>query len=63
VRPLGPAEEKHKAPKRQRWDLEKLYAERQNVQDTLKEKLGATERESGNVEVRKNNIHKLYQIL
>jgi hypothetical protein len=28
------------------------------VQDSLKGKLGATERESRNVEVRRNNIHK-----
>jgi hypothetical protein len=31
-----------------RWDVKKLY-DRQKVQDALEEKLGATERESGNV--------------
>ena len=36
---------------RPRWDLEKLYAQRQRVQDILEEKLGATECESGNAEV------------
>ena len=39
-----------------RWDLEKLYAQRQRVQDTLEEKLCAIECESGNVEVQWNNI-------
>jgi hypothetical protein len=38
------------------WDLEKLYAQRQRVQDTLEEKLGAIGCDSGNVEVRWNNI-------
>jgi len=33
---------------RPRWDLEKLYAQRQRVQDTLEDKLSATECESGN---------------
>ena len=33
---------------RPRWDLEKLYAERQRVQNILEEKLGAFECESGN---------------
>ena len=28
---------------RPRWDLEKIYAQRQSVQDTLEEKLGAIE--------------------
>ena len=41
---------------RPRWDLEKLYAQRQSVQDTLEEKLGAIERESGNAEVQSKNI-------
>jgi hypothetical protein len=41
---------------RTRWDLEKLYGERQRVQDNLKEKLDAIECESGNVEVQWNNI-------
>jgi len=41
---------------RPRWDLEKLYAERQRVQDTLEEKLGAIGCESGNVEVKGKNI-------
>jgi len=36
---------------RPRWDLEKLYAQRQIVQDTLEEKLGAIKCESGNAEV------------
>jgi hypothetical protein len=40
----------------QRWDLEKLYAQRQKVQCTLEQKLGATGCESGNVEVQWNNI-------
>ena len=39
-----------------RWDLEKLYAQRQSVQDTLEEKLGAIECESGNAEVQWKNI-------
>ena len=53
-------EKNQKAPKKgkQRKDLEKLCVERQNVQDTLEEKLGATECESGNVEVQRNNINK-----
>ena len=41
---------------RPRWDLEKLYARRQRVQDTLEEKLGATDCESGNAEVQWKNI-------
>jgi len=41
---------------RPRWDLEKLYAQRQSVQDTLEEKLGAIECESGNAEVPWKNI-------
>ena len=36
---------------RPRWDLEKPYARRQRVQDTLQEKLCAIECESGNAEV------------
>jgi len=36
---------------RPRWDLEKLYAQRQSEQDTLEEKLGAIGCESGNAEV------------
>jgi len=39
-----------------RWDLEKLYAQRKRVQDTLEEKLGATECESGSAEVEWKNI-------
>ena len=39
-----------------RWDLEKLYAQRQSVQDTLEGKLCAIECESGNAEVQWNNI-------
>ena len=33
------------------WDLEKLYAQRQRVQDTLEEKLCAIECETENAEV------------
>jgi len=36
---------------RPKCDLEKLYAQRQRVQDTLEEKLGAIECESGNAEM------------
>ncbi|PNF31593.1 hypothetical protein B7P43_G18359, partial [Cryptotermes secundus] len=42
--------------RRPRWDLEKLYAQRQSVQDTLEEKLGAIESESGNAGAQWNNI-------
>jgi hypothetical protein len=42
--------------RRPQWDLEKLYAQRQRVQDTLEEKLGAIGCDSGNVEVQWNNI-------
>jgi len=42
--------------RRAKWGLEKLYAQRQRVQDTLEEKLGAIECESGNVEVQWENI-------
>ena len=41
---------------RPRWDLEKLYAQKQSVQDTLEEKLGAIECENGNAEVQRKNI-------
>ena len=41
---------------RPRCDLEKLYAERQRVQNILEEKLGAIECESGNAEVQGKNI-------
>jgi hypothetical protein len=41
--------------RRQRWDLEKLDAQRQRVQYILEEKLGAIGCESGNVEVQWNN--------
>ena len=41
---------------RPRWDLEKLYAQRERVQDTLEEKLCGIECESGNVEVQWKNI-------
>jgi len=41
---------------RPRWDLEKLHAQRQRVQDTLEEKFGAFESESGNAEVQCKNI-------
>jgi len=36
--------------------MEKLYAQRQSVQDTLEEKLGAIVCESGNAEVQWKNI-------
>jgi hypothetical protein len=36
--------------------LEKLYGERQRVQNILEEKLGAFECESGNAEKKKKNI-------
>jgi hypothetical protein len=41
-----------------RWDLKKLYAQRQEGYDSLEEKLGAIKCESGNVEVQWNNIKK-----
>jgi len=41
---------------RPRWDQEKLYAQRQRVQNTLEEKLGTIEYESGNAEVQWKNI-------
>jgi len=41
---------------RPRWDVEKLHAQRQRVQDSLEEKLGAFECESGNAEVEWKNI-------
>jgi hypothetical protein len=41
-----------------RWDLEKLYAQRQKVHNKLEENLGAIKCESGNVEVQWNNIKK-----
>ena len=41
---------------RPRWDLEKLYAERQRVQNIREEKLGAIECENGIAEVQWNNI-------
>jgi uncharacterized protein YabN with tetrapyrrole methylase and pyrophosphatase domain len=42
--------------RRPRWDLEKLYAQQQRVQDTLEEKLSAIGFDSENVEVQWNNI-------
>ena len=42
--------------RRPQWDLEKLYTQKQRVQDTLEGKLGAIECDSGNVEVQWNNI-------
>ena len=39
----------------QRWDLEKLYAQREKVQDTLEKTLGAIECESGDVRVQWND--------
>ena len=41
---------------RLRCDLEKLYAQRQRVQDTLEEKLCTIECESGNAELQWKNI-------
>jgi hypothetical protein len=41
-----------------RWDLEKLYAQRQEVHGSLEEKLGAIKCESGNVKAQWNNIKK-----
>jgi hypothetical protein len=41
-----------------RWDLEKLYAQQQEVHDSLEEKLGTIDCESGNVELQWNNIKK-----
>jgi hypothetical protein len=35
--------------RRPQWDLEKLYTQKQRVQDTLEGKLGATGCDSGNV--------------
>ena len=37
--------------RRPQWDLEKLYTQKQRVQDTLQGKLGAIECDSGNAEV------------
>jgi hypothetical protein len=42
--------------RRPQWDLEKLYTQKQTVQDTLERELGAIECDSGNVEVQWNNI-------
>jgi hypothetical protein len=42
--------------RRPRLDLEKLYPQRQRVQDTLEEKLSTMECESGNVGVQWKNI-------
>jgi hypothetical protein len=42
--------------RRPKLDLEKLYPQRQRVQDTLEEKLSAMECESGNVEEQWKNI-------
>jgi len=41
---------------RPKWDLEKLYAQRQRVQDKPEEKLCSIECESGNAEVQWNNM-------
>jgi hypothetical protein len=48
---------------RPRWDLEKLYDQRQRVQDTLEEKLSAIECESGNAEVQWNNVKECVLLL
>jgi hypothetical protein len=42
--------------RRPQCDLEKLYTQKQTVQNTLERKLGAIECDSGNVEVQWNNI-------
>jgi hypothetical protein len=42
--------------RRPKWDLEKLYTERQIVQETAEGKLGATGSESGNGKMRWGNI-------
>jgi type I site-specific restriction endonuclease len=42
--------------RRPQWILEKLYTQKQTVQDTLEGKLGAIGCDSGNVEVQWNNI-------
>jgi len=42
--------------RRPQWDLKKLYAQRQRVQDTLEEKLDANGCDGGNVEMQWNNI-------
>jgi len=42
--------------RRPQWDLEKLYTQKQRMQDTLKGKLGAIGCDRGNVEVQWNNI-------
>jgi len=43
--------------RRPQWDLEKLYAQRQRVQDTLEEKLSAIGCDSGKIKVQWNNIN------
>jgi hypothetical protein len=42
--------------RRPEWDLEKLYTQKQTVQDTVERKVGAIECDSGNVEVQWYNI-------
>ena len=42
--------------RRPQWDLEKLYTQKQTVQDTLEGELGAIGCDSGNAEVQWNNI-------
>jgi hypothetical protein len=42
---------------RPQWDLEKLYTQKQKVQDTLEGKFGEIECDSKNVEVQWNNIN------
>jgi hypothetical protein len=41
-----------------RWDLNKLHAQQQKVQDILEQQLSAIKCESGNVEAQWNNIKK-----
>jgi len=47
--------------RRPQWDLEKLYAQRQRVQDNLEEKLDAIGCDSGTVDVQWNNIRGLLE--
>jgi hypothetical protein len=55
----APDRKNYKVPEaKTKWDLGKLYAQRQEVQDNLEEKLCAIESESGNVEVQWNNTKK-----
>jgi hypothetical protein len=46
--------------RRIQWNLEKLYTQKQTVQDTLEGKLGVIECDSGKVEVQWNNIKECF---